>query len=236
MKLDFDNIKLTASIEDYLEAINILSAREKVVRVKDIAAFLDVKMPSVNSALKILADKGLINHEAYGHVELTEKGLEYAREIYRRHKLISQFFQEVLGVPYKIADDDACKVEHVLSLETLDKLAAFMAVMEKQIEEQPDWFVDFKDKIRAQKVSSRSMDYIKAGLVNLTKSREGKKFLVKKIDGGKVLKQRLATLGLLPETICEILTNNDGQVILEIKGATIALGGGMASKIWGKPK
>ena len=193
-------------------------------------------MPSVNSALKVLKEKQLINHEAYGHVELTKRGLEYAQEIYRRHRLISQFFLEVLGVPYEIADEDACRVEHILSSETLDNLAAFMSVIDEQGEDKPDWFEKFREKMKEKKIASRSEGFIKEGLVNLVRSKEGKQFLIKGVDGGNVVKKRLATLGLLPDTICDVIVNQGGQLILEVKGTRIALGGGIATKLWGKIK
>ena len=202
--------------------------------MKDIAQALNVKMPSVNSALKVLKEKELIKHEAYGHVELTKIGQEYAREVYRRHKLISHFFQEVLGLPYEIADDDACKVEHVLSSKTIENLAAFMAAVEEHYEDKPAWFDGYRENMRLKRIITRSEEFIKKGLGNLTKATEGKQFLIKGIDGGPNLNKRLATLGLLPDTIADIIVNQGGHVILEVKGTRIALGGGMASKIWGK--
>ena len=71
--------KYSPSIEDYLEAIANLGGRRKVVRVNQIGQALDVKMPSVTSALKKLSDEGLVKHEKYGYVELTPKGEEIAR-------------------------------------------------------------------------------------------------------------------------------------------------------------
>jgi DtxR family Mn-dependent transcriptional regulator len=167
---DDATIKLSASIEDYLEAINILSATDSHTRVKDIALHLNVKMPSVNSALKILMENELIVHESYGHVELTKKGLEYAQEIYRRHKLISQFLQEVLGEPFEIADVDACRVEHVLSGETIENLAAFMRVIEENSNNWPEWLTEFRENARNKSVTTSSEGFIKKGLINLTKA------------------------------------------------------------------
>jgi DtxR family transcriptional regulator, Mn-dependent transcriptional regulator len=228
--------KLTESIEDYLEAISILATRDKVVRVKDIAAFLDVKMPSVNSALKTLKEKELIMHESYGDVELTEKGLKAAQEIYVRHKLISQFFQEVLGLPYEVANDDACKVEHCLSRETIEKLAAFMATIEEHAENQPEWLELFRNSMKKKKFTTRSEDFIKKGLINLTRSPEGKKFTILGIDGTQAVKQKLAALGLVPEVSLSIIENQSGHIIVEVKGTRIPLSGNVATKLWGKIK
>lgn len=195
---------------------------------------LNVKMPSVNSALKTLKENELIVHESYGHVELTKKGLEYAQEIYRRHKLISHFFQEVLGVSYAIADDDACRVEHVLSGETIESLAGFMQAIEENSENMPEWLSQFREIARIKRIATRSEGFIKKGLVNLTKAPEGSAFIIRGIDGGPGVTKRLAMLGLLPDSIVNVISAQHEQVILEVKGAKIALGDGMANKLWGK--
>ena len=227
-------IELTSSIEDYLEAINILTSTNKAVRVKDIARFLNVKMPSVNAALKILKEKELVDHEAYGHIELTEMGKEKALEIYKRHRLILAFMQEVLGVPYEIADEDACRVEHVLSEETMNNLAAFMMHLREQGESCPDWLDEFRRSMREKKTVSKTDGFIEKGFLNLTKVPEGKRVLVKGVEGGANVKRKLAELGLLPDTRVIVVSNQGGQMILEVKGAKIALGFGIASKVWGR--
>lgn len=76
---------LSPSLEDYLEAIYILKEKKGFTRVSEIADFLNVKMPSVNSALKILVEKGLVVHETYGYVSLTDEGEKNAKKVYSRH-------------------------------------------------------------------------------------------------------------------------------------------------------
>ena len=120
----------TPSMEDYLEAIGNLGGERKVVRVNQIGQALKVKMPSVTSALKKLSDEGLVQHEKYGYVELTPKGNEIAKETIRRHKILSRFFTQALGVDYKTAEEDACKIEHVISLASLERLVKFLEFME----------------------------------------------------------------------------------------------------------
>jgi len=117
---------LTSSLEDYLEAIYILKKGKGFTRVSSIAKFLKVKMPSVNSALKILAKKGLIIHENYGYIVLTEKGKREAKKIYSRHIILKRFFKDVLGVSEKKAEIDACKIEHHISKESLKKLLNYI--------------------------------------------------------------------------------------------------------------
>jgi DtxR family transcriptional regulator, Mn-dependent transcriptional regulator len=125
-----DEKPLTAVMEDYLEAIFDLDKQKKVVRVKDIAKRLDVKMPTVTSMLKTLSKRELVHYEKYEYVEPTEKGTEVGREMRRRHGILSRFLTEILNIDAKTADDEACKMEHSLSADTLDSLTDFMAFIQ----------------------------------------------------------------------------------------------------------
>ena len=116
----------TASMEDYLEAIANLGEERKVVRVKQISEMLGVKMPSVTSALKKLSEQELVEHERYGHIKLTPKGDEVARDVIRRHEALTRFFAQALGINHKTAEEDACKIEHVISPLSMERLAKFV--------------------------------------------------------------------------------------------------------------
>lgn len=117
---------LTAVMEDYLEAIFDIGQDKSFVRVKDIAQRMNVTMPSVTSMLKTLNDKGLVHYEKYEYVELTKAGRGVGGEMRRRHNILRRFMTEVLKIDFAIADDDACKMEHALSIGTLDSLTDFM--------------------------------------------------------------------------------------------------------------
>ncbi len=124
---------LTESMEDYLEAIYLLAQDRKVVRVKDLMSFLNYKVSSVNSAVKILADRGFVEHEKYGHVELTQAGRAVAEKVYSRHENILRFFTRVLGVEKDTARNDACRIEHSLSPETYARFLAFITYIEHRL-------------------------------------------------------------------------------------------------------
>jgi len=115
---------LTQSLEDYLEAIKILQAEKGIARVKDIGRFLKVKNPSVVSALGVLSRNGYVEHEKYGHVELTPKGMKEAGRIHSKHRAIVEFLNRKLGIPMEIARMDACRIEHVISEVTYEKILA----------------------------------------------------------------------------------------------------------------
>ncbi len=119
-------LELSPALEDYLEAILILKESRKNVRVKDLAAFMDVKAPSVSDALNTLKQKGFVEQEPYGAVDLTSPGLLLAGEIYARHKTLNRFFREVIGLSQKDAEEEACKIEHYLSKDTVRKMLRFI--------------------------------------------------------------------------------------------------------------
>ncbi len=118
--------RLTSSMENYLETIRNLEKDKGVVRVKNIARELKVKMPSVSGALETLAKERLISHEKYGYIELTNKGKRLAEAICSRHQTLFRFLTEVLGVDPKTADEDSCKMEHTVSPQVLEKLVEFV--------------------------------------------------------------------------------------------------------------
>lgn len=120
------SIKLTGSLEDYLEAIYLLAKDKSEVRITDIAVFMNLSKPSVNRAISNLKANALLEHERYGTIKLTEDGLLLAKEIYFRHETLTKFFIENLGIDPEVAQNDACKIEHIISHQTLNKLVAYM--------------------------------------------------------------------------------------------------------------
>ena len=109
------------SSENYLETILVLSMKLPVVRSVDIANELGFKKSSVSIAMKHLREKKHITVTDAGYIYLTDTGREIAEMIYERHELLSKWLVK-LGVNPEVADEDACKMEHVLSKETFDAL------------------------------------------------------------------------------------------------------------------
>ncbi len=117
---------LTASLEDYLEVIYILGKNSSAVGITDIAQSLGVSKPGVNKAINILKNEGLISQEKYGKINITLKGKNFAEAIYRKHQILSKFLTEILQVNPKTAEVDACKIEHILSHETIEKMEKYL--------------------------------------------------------------------------------------------------------------
>lgn len=118
--------KLSQSLEDYLEMVHILCLENKgCAHVKDIAERLSVKMPSVNKAMNELKKYDLVIQEPYTGISLTANGKKAAARILARHFLLKSLLVK-LGVNEKNANEDACKMEHILSQESLDCIDLFV--------------------------------------------------------------------------------------------------------------
>jgi DtxR family Mn-dependent transcriptional regulator len=136
--------KLSSNMEDYLEIIALLKKRNGIVRVRDISRSMSVKTPSVTAALNTLGKKGLIIHERYGYVEVTPEGKRLAQGVQGRHDILLKFLTEILRIDFKIAAEDACKMEHSISPQTFQKLTGFIKFVETRPEQdRPDWLKSF---------------------------------------------------------------------------------------------
>ncbi len=135
---------ISSHMEDYLEAIAFLKKKKKFVRVKDIGKILGVKNPSVSEALTVLSRKGLVKHERYGYVELTESGSKAAEIITKRHNTLATFLEDVLNIDSKTAQEDACRMEHSISKDTAKKLDKFIQFIEDSpYSGRPKWLRSF---------------------------------------------------------------------------------------------
>lgn len=113
------------SAENYLETILMLSQKLPVVRSVDIANELGYKKSSVSIAMKNLREKGHISVTDSGFITLTDSGREVAEMIFDRHQMLTQVLT-LLGVPEDIASEDACRIEHVISKESIDAIRAYV--------------------------------------------------------------------------------------------------------------
>lgn len=113
--------------ENYLEAILRLEGPEGNVRSIDVATQLGVSRPSVNKALGVLKKAGMVEQQPYGSISLTAKGRAHALDVSRRHQTLKTFLTRVLGVDEETADNDACRMEHVVSAQTMNKLTNYFS-------------------------------------------------------------------------------------------------------------
>lgn len=116
---------LSASLEDYLELIcNSLETNENVKAV-ELAKKLNVSRASVSEALGRLAEKNLIINEGHKGITITPEGMRRAQEVIAKHNTLTSFFENILGLNSEIAEETACKIEHVISNEVFNKFQDF---------------------------------------------------------------------------------------------------------------
>lgn len=134
---------LSASLEDYLEAIYLISREKLVAHANHIADYLKVGKSSVSWALNQLAKKNLINYPPYEAITLTPKGKSLGRRLARRHREIKNFLTEVLAINESIADANACRIEHVLDNEVLQRMEQFMTFLDNCPRAGRQWMKGF---------------------------------------------------------------------------------------------
>jgi DtxR family Mn-dependent transcriptional regulator len=148
--------KLSASLEDYLEAIFNLAGESNIARSKDIAETLGVSKASVTGALRMLKEKGLANYKPYDYVTLTEAGKKNAAEIVRKHNIIKSFFINILGIEKDIAQQAACKAEHTLGPEVIARLLSFIEFVSKNSKKGRDFTDRFEKFYKNNKKRQRT--------------------------------------------------------------------------------
>lgn len=136
-------LKVSPKMEDYLTAIYHLCEQEDVARVKSIAERLKVTNASVVGALKNLKSKGLVQQEHYGYIRLTEQGERIASAVIHRHEVLNHFFQGILDLDTETASRDACEIEHAVSPETVRRIQALGAFIERRPRSGLDWKKEF---------------------------------------------------------------------------------------------
>ena len=114
-------MKIHESAENYLETILMIKNKKGSVRSIDIANELDFSKPSVSVAMKNLRENGFIDVDSNGYITLLDKGQEIAEKMYERHTTLSKWLIS-LGVPEDIAVEDACRIEHIISVETFEEI------------------------------------------------------------------------------------------------------------------
>ena len=113
------------TIEDYVEMIYMLQKMKDRVKTNDIASAFNISPASVTEIFQKLAEEGYINYERYGGVTLRIKGEKIAVDTIKKHNILREFLIS-LGVREKIANEDACKIEHVINKETMNRLTKFV--------------------------------------------------------------------------------------------------------------
>lgn len=119
---------LSSSLEDYLECVYNRISTNGFVKAVEISKELNVSRASVTEALNKLAQKKYINYGRYEMISMTDSGIKKAKEIINKHNVLQTFFDEILGVGKEEAAQTACRIEHIISENILEKLSEFNTI------------------------------------------------------------------------------------------------------------
>ena len=137
-------MKLTSREEDYLETIYRLARTIDSVGISDVAHERQVTLPTVKSAVKRLKENGLVSQRHYGKIVLNASGRKQAEEIYRVHKALKIFLNEILLLPPELSEKEACRMEHGMSKKTLKRLVDFTELIQNCPEKQSGCLSKYK--------------------------------------------------------------------------------------------
>lgn len=213
-----ESIALSASLEDYLEAIFHIATEKQVARSKDIAGRLGVNNSSVTGALRALAERGLVNYAPYDLITLTEEGKAAAEDVVRRHEALRDFFVKVLSVDAVTAEESACKMEHVIPSALIERFIEFVEFVELCPRAGADWVEHFRDFCRSAPDRTRcagctsscreklqgTVDRKQRGAMNLNDMKVGGRARVLKVRGQGEVHKRLLDMGMIPGVVVAV--------------------------------
>lgn len=165
--------QLSATLEDYLQAIFQIEQEKGFARARDISAALDVAKSAVTSALQSLSEKGLVKYEPYEPVTLSAEGREKAARIALRHRVIKDFLRRVLDLETERADSTACGMEHAIDRDALDRFVCFLAFVGRRREKGQSWLEDFRSFVKKGADGQTCQECIKEYLQSVARDTGG---------------------------------------------------------------
>lgn len=212
---------LTASLEDYLEAISQIIGEKQAVRPKDIARRLKVSNSSVTGALRALAERRLINYAPYDVISLTPAGRTAAREVVRRHETLRDFFVKVLAVDPTDADQAACQMEHSIPKVILERFIQFAEFVEVCPRGGSKWIAGFRHQcdhggaeencercleltLAEVRAHSQQGDQATMDTARLKDLKPGAKARVVRTTAEGEASRRIAEMGVTPGAVLEV--------------------------------
>ncbi len=240
--------QLSSAMEDYLEAIYHLEQEQRIARVRDIAHRLNVKMSSVTSALKSLASRGLIKYDPHQYITLTQTGIQSAKEIVRNHQVLKRFLVEILQVDQKVAEENACRMEHHLDRPVIERLVDFVEFLRMCPIDQSLWLNNAPESCgdcvpclhkALERVHARTeaQRVAIADGMTLVAAQADSQVIVESIQGTVNFKASLAKEGLGSGSLVEVESKDpdSGNIEVRIKGYNVTLTEEQASRILVKP-
>ena len=221
MTANAGTMALSASLEDYLEAIFQIVKVKQAARAKDISDRMQVSRSSVTGALHALAERELINYAPYDIVTLTDRGRTVAEDVVGRHEALRRFFVKILAVDDAEADAAACKLEHAIPEVILDRFALFIDFLEKCPRGGESWLTEFatycenrKKSLNCEQCVAGILEAVRSGNMKQTAAsgpattlasvKPGQSCKIVKIGGVGGIRRRLLDMGATAGTRVEV--------------------------------
>lgn len=234
-------MQISASLEDYMEAIYHIVQEKQAAKPKDVAERLKVANSSVTGALKILAEKALINYAPYDIVTLTPAGKTYAADVVRRHEVLRDFLINVLAVDFKAADEAACRMEHATPKPILERLIQFAEFVQICPRGGEKWITGFRhycdgglgaencvpciDELAKQIHKTPQQGEGKMQAIKLKDVPPGKHCRVIRSSGGGLAGKRIMEMGVTPGALLEVerVAPLGDPIDIKVKGYHLSL-------------
>jgi len=221
--MEAKEVTVSSEAEEYLEAIYRLEEKKGFARTMELARQLKVVPGSVTNTIESLERRGLVTHEPYKGVRLTEKGRKLALDVLRRHRLAERLLTELLRLDWSRVHDAACRLEHAFARDVIKPLEKVLG--------HP------KTCPHGNPIPSESGEIVEEEselLIELEPHEKG--IVVKVAEEKREVLRYLATLGLVPGTTVEMKEKNpsNGLIVVRAKESSLALNHDVASIIWVK--
>ncbi|MCW4028563.1 MAG: metal-dependent transcriptional regulator [Candidatus Bathyarchaeota archaeon] len=228
------------STQDYLKTVYGLSKNGDLVTTTAISQKLDVAPASVTEMLKKLAQDGYVNYSPYHGSTLTDKGLEEAQKVTRKHRLLEKFLTDVLHIGKDKVHSEACQMEHALSDEAEESLCRFLKHPDTCSDDHktiPACDLPFTSCEECIRLHNQGLEEVGRRHKNLTSIRDlksGKYGKISFIRGEHKVLQRLLDMGLTPGTRIQVVkvAPMDGPVEVAVRGSKLALGQDIACNVF----
>lgn len=212
----------TGNREDYLINILRLTEGDGVAKTTELASFMNVSPASVSEMVKILANEGLVRYEKYKGMSLTEEGLNYARQLRKKHHVLEKFLMDYLNVDHATAHEEACKMEHAISSDSAIRMCHMMGTP-----------VDSDCQSCVSPCKAASDGVMNVMPLNRLALNESGRIIYIKSDDSEVVK-KLISMGFVPgrEISVETILSDGGPRILRMGDSSVALDYRLASFVY----
>lgn len=224
-----------SSVEEYLETFYALEEEEKPATTTEIAKRLGFSPPSVTEMLKRLSNEGYVRYEPYKGIKLTGRGRRIARRVTRKHRILERFLHDVLRIRKREVHRQACEMEHTLSDEAENGLCRMLRYPATCPDEKPIPICE-RDLGDCTSCGSTAENPTvrRTQLVPLCSLQLGQKAIVRFVRGGTMAVKRLYDLGVTAGIQIQLKSCGPlgGPVEVIVRGSSLAIGRGLAEKIF----